>query len=48
MHLALPFFAPTWGSNPVFGNGMIIITVILLVAVSVLLLYFRSKRIGRK
>lgn len=48
MHLALPFFTPSWGSNPVFVNGMIIITVILLVTVSILLLYFRSKRIGRK
>ncbi|MCL6560208.1 MAG: hypothetical protein K6U74_15725 [Firmicutes bacterium] len=48
MPMALPFFAPTWGSNPVFGNGMTIIAVILAVAVSVLLLYYRSRRIRRK
>lgn len=45
---ALPFFAPTWASNPVLGNGMTIITVLLMVAVSVLLLYYRSQRIRRK
>lgn len=48
MTMALPFFAPTWGSNPVFGNGMIAITVILAVAASVLLLYYKSRRIRKK
>jgi|GEM_PF-4090244 len=48
MIAALPFFAPTWSSNPVLGNGMIAITVILTVAATVLLLYYRSKRIRKK
>ncbi|MCL6634727.1 MAG: hypothetical protein K6T29_03030 [Peptococcaceae bacterium] len=50
MPVAIPLFGPAWGSNPVFGNGMTVITVLLAVAVSILLLYCRSRsrRIRKK
>jgi hypothetical protein len=44
----LPFFTTTWGSNPALDNGMVVIAVLLIVAVSILLLYFAGKRIRRK
>lgn len=42
------FFDSLWRSDPVLENGMAALVVILLVASSVLLLYFRSRGLLRR
>jgi len=45
MLLALPSMKSEWNSNPVFGdNGMIILSVIFAIVISVAVLYYVAKR----
>ncbi|OPY59660.1 MAG: hypothetical protein A4E56_03120 [Pelotomaculum sp. PtaU1.Bin065] len=45
MFLALPFFKSNSNSNPILGdNGLIILTVLFVIALSVAFLYYISKR----
>jgi len=45
MFLALPFFKSNSNSNPVFwDNGLIILTVLFVIAISILLFYIIAKR----